>query len=276
MKKKKIVKNLEDTKFHVIMDCFLSAFKNYYVKMPKEHAFYKERWRMANVCLNLSYGMFVNDVLVGFIINAIGKRNNKLVAFNTGTGVIPEYRGQRIVNDLYKHAIPELKKNGSTHCRLEVIVENKIAIKAYRSIGFNRIKEYKCFGGEINVETYSNYTLKQVDVHSFNWEKTNQNAYSWDNHMNTIRKGNYNYYVVMRDDTIESYFIANVRNGYVAQFDVLNDARYNWQRLFSAMKITLGTIKINNVDVKLDTKITQLHHFGLKNTVNQYEMEFKL
>ena len=48
--------------------------------------------------------------MVGFILHALDKRNNKLTAFNTGTGVISEYRGKRIVNSIYTHALKCLKE----------------------------------------------------------------------------------------------------------------------------------------------------------------------
>ena len=271
-----IVKNLSKIDFNELMICFLKAFENYHVKMPTDYSYYKERWRIANVRFDLSFGMFDNDVLVGFIINAIDKRNNKLVAFNTGTGVIPEYRGQRIVNAIYKFAIPVLKKEGVALCALEVIKENTIAIKLYQRIGFKITKIYKCYGGEINIGKTNDYELKQVNRDAFDYNLTNQNVYSWDNHINVIRKGNYEYYQIIKNKTVESYFIINPQNGYIAQFDVLNETPQNWLCLFSAIKSVSRTIKINNVDQKLDSKIKSLNHFGLNNTVDQFEMEYKL
>ena len=100
-----IVKHLGHTDFNTIMACFLSAFENYFVKMPTDPKYYKQRWKAAKVNFNLSYGMFDNDKLVGFIINAIDERYGEYIAFNTGTGVIPEYRGQKIVKSIYLNRI---------------------------------------------------------------------------------------------------------------------------------------------------------------------------
>ena len=69
---------------------------------------------------------------------------NKFTAFNSGTGVVPKYRGRRIVKQLYDFAIPELLKRGVEKCGLEVIKENEKAIKAYRRVGFEIIKILKC------------------------------------------------------------------------------------------------------------------------------------
>ena len=146
----------------------------------------------------------------------------------------------------------------------------------YRSIGFKITKSYKCFGGEIKIEKTNDYELKQVNRDAFDYNPTNQNVYSWDNHINVIRKGNYEYYQIIKNKTVESYFIINPQNGYIAQFDVLNETSQNWQRLFSAIKSISDTIKINNVDEKLDSKINCLKHFRLNNTVDQFEMEVQL
>ena len=106
-----IITHLGHTDFNVIMECFLSSFEGYFVKMPTDYNYYKQRWKAAGVNFELSYGMFDDDKLVGFIIHAIDERGGALTAFNTGTGVIPDYRGKRIVKSIYNYAIPELLKN---------------------------------------------------------------------------------------------------------------------------------------------------------------------
>ncbi|SNY94781.1 GNAT family N-acetyltransferase [Flagellimonas pacifica] len=271
------VKNLEHIDFSMLMDCFLKAFENYFVKMPTDHEYYKDRWRMANVRFDLSYGMFDGDKLVGFIINAIDERAENLIAFNTGTGVLPEYRGQRIVNSICQYAFPELQKNGITTCRLEVIKDNVRAIKAYNSIGFKITKSYKCFSGDIEFnDEASDFELKKVDEAYFDWSSLHQHIYSWDNHINTIKRGSYSYYAILVEGKLDSYFVMQPDNDYVAQLDVIDSTIHSWNRLFTAMKSILKTIKINNVDERLNQKIDFLKKVGLKNTVDQYEMELNL
>jgi hypothetical protein len=62
----------------------------------------------------------------------------------------------------------------------------------------------------------------------------------------------------------------------LAQFDTFCNTNDNWIRLFTAIKNISGAIKINNVDESLTDKIHYLNYFGLKNTVDQFEMEMKL
>ncbi|WP_299116195.1 GNAT family N-acetyltransferase [uncultured Winogradskyella sp.] len=272
-----VVKHLGNTDFDIIMECFLSAFENYFVKMPTNHDFYRERWKAAGVRYDMSYGMFDSDRLVGFIINAIDERRGYLTAYNSGTGVIPEYRGKRIVKSIYDYAIPELIKSGVTKCQLEVITENVKAIKSYQGIGFKICKHFKCYKGILSAETYNNYTLKQVLHQDINWNAfPNQNLYSWDNQKESLIKGNYEYYEVHVKDKLQSYFIMNSKSGYIAQFEVLEDSVFQWQNLFFAIHSINSEIRINNVDDKLVSKVEALELAGLQNSVNQYEMVLKL
>ena len=130
------VKNLSDISIDELLDSFLSAFENYFVKMPSDRNYYVERWKAAKVDFNFSYGMMDKGKIIGFIIHAIDKRAGILTAFNTGTGVIPAYRGKRIVKSIYEYALEDLWQNGIEKSTFEVITKNNVAIRSYESVGF--------------------------------------------------------------------------------------------------------------------------------------------
>ena len=270
------IKHLGNTDFESIMECFLISFMNYFVKMPTDHNYYRQRWKAAGVQFDLSYGMFDNDKLVGFIINAIDERQSHFTAYNSGTGVIPEYRGKRIVKSIYEFAIPDLIKNGITKCQLEVITENEKAIKAYKGIGFEICKTFKCYSGELS-ESKFHSNLKELTFDEIDWNQIpNQDRYSWDFQHQCIRAGNSKYYIVTNNKEIESFFAINIDNGTINQFDVLNNSEGNWERLFLAIATVSKQVRTINVDDRLVAKIQAIEHAGLKNTVNQFEMELFL
>jgi hypothetical protein len=91
-----IVKNLSNTPFEPIIDCFFSSFENYVVPLPTDRAYYKERWKMDKVDYRLYYGMFDGEQLVGFIINAIDTRSGELIAFNTEQVFFPTTEVKRL------------------------------------------------------------------------------------------------------------------------------------------------------------------------------------
>jgi len=221
--------------------------------------------------------MFDKGKLVGFIIHAIDKRAGILTAFNTGTGVIPEYRGKRIVKSIYDYALKDLRQNGIKRSTLEVITKNSIAIRSYESIGFKVCKKYKCYKGVIRIENCDQFELKEIEFKNIDWEKLpNQQFYSWDNQKETILEGKYNIFQVLNNKEPESFFIINPESHYLAQFDILNTENKGWKRLFSAIKQVSGRIQINNVDERLKYKLDNLSIIGLENSVDQYEMELKI
>jgi len=272
-----IVKKLSKISLNEILDCFLLAFENYYVKMPTDRNYYKERWKSAKVDFNFSYGMFNKETLVGFVIHAIDKRDGVLTAFNTGTGVIPKYRGKRIVKLIYEYALKDLEKNGIEKSTLEVITKNEKAIRSYKNVGFEIYKKYKCFSGTIKIENSYPFELEKVNIENIAWEKLpNQQLYSWDNQKETILAGYYTFFQVLNNQEPESFFIIKSDTNYLAQFDLLKTKREGWNRLFSAVKQISNTIKINNVDERLKEKLDSLNVIGLENLVDQYEMELKI
>lgn len=205
------VKDLKNIDFDELLDCFLMAFENYFVKMPTDRNYYKERWRIAKVDFKLSYGMFDQEKLVGFIINAVDNRNGALTAFNTGTGVIPEYRGLKIVKSIYDYALTDLKRNGVVNCSLEVITNNEIAIRSYQSIGFEIIKKYKCYNGTINLENSDSVDLEEISCNKIDWENLPSNKYySWDNQKETIQEGKFKFFRVLNHHIPESFFAINL------------------------------------------------------------------
>lgn len=268
-----VVKNLNTVDFNDLVTCFLDAFENYFVQMPTEPAYYRERWRLAKVDLNYSYGMFDNNKLVGFVLHAIDNREGVDTAFNAGTGVLPAYRGRRIVQKIYEYARPLLAAINISVCRLEVITENETAIAAYHRIGFKKNKRYKCYRGAINSELNSKVPVQEIPYNKAPWDiLPNQDLYSWENQQACIANGPFQFFWVLHNDEPESFFIIDTSSGYLPQFDLLEDHEDGWDRLLKGISQVSAKIKINNVDERLTVKISQLNKAGLENHIDQYEM----
>lgn len=269
-----LVKNLASTPFNDLIDCFLKAFEDYFVPMPTEVSYYQKRWNMAGVDFNLSFGMFDADKLIGFIIHAVDTRNGKKIAFNTGTGVIPEYRGQRIIQQIYDYAFPILKKQGFTHSSLEVICENERAIKAYENVGFRICKKYYCYSGTFSLEKNNSTVLKQVVFSDIQWNYYNSNNYyCWDHQKETLQNSNYSYYQVFYHTNKIGFFVIDVKTGYLSQFETITNSDIEWYQLFQGIQEVNNTLKINNVTDHFKMKLKILNTLGLQNSINQYEME---
>lgn len=271
------IKNLTHVPFDEIVDCFLLSFENYYVTVPTDKKYYRERWKAAKVNYDYSYGMFDKNKLVGFIIHAIDHRAGALTAYNTGTGVLPGYRGRRIVKSIYEYALKALQKHGIEKSTLEVITKNIRAIRSYESIGFKISKTYSCFAGKIKNKSVDRFDFNEIPMGDVKWQNLpNQQFYSWDFQKETILERDYTFYQVFYRDKPESFFIIDPKTQILAQFDLLNSENLGWERLFAAIREVSDTIKVINVDHKLHNKIKALTSIGLKRSIDQYEMELTL
>lgn len=269
-----IVKNLADLPFDELFHCFQSAFEHYYVKLSTDKSYYQQRWKASGVNFRFSYGMFDQGKLVGFVIHAVDHRQGALRAYNAGTGVLPEYRGNRIVASIYEYALKDLQQNDIEQCTLEVIVENEKAIRAYQSVGFEIKKKYLCFSGRLKENQLEIPEIMALDVNSIPWDELpNQTFYAWEHQKETVLAGTYSFFKVLSDGTWESFFIIKPENGYLAQFDVLTPDTAAWKRLFAAIQHISPTIKAINIDGRLVEKVAGLKRQGLENPLNQYEME---
>ncbi len=272
-----IVKSLDTISFDTLIVCFLEAFANYYVPMPADKNYYKQRWQAAKVDYSLSFGMFDKDKLVGFIIHAVAQREERHIAFNTGTGVIPSYRGRGIVKRIYDYALSILKNRGVTHSVLEVISENERAINAYKNVGFRICKNYPCFKGTLEKSINEAVSLKKVRYQDFDWAHLpNQQVYSWDNHYTIIKNADYSYYQLLSNAILKGYVVIKPETGYIAQLDVFDNDAITWNVLLEGISKISREVRMINVDDRLTTKIEALKLAGLENYVSQFEMDMEL
>ncbi len=156
-----IITNLTSTDLGDITNTFNAAFSDYIIQFIATEEYLQNRWEAAGVNFELSFGAFIDNKLVGFIIHGIDIWDGLKTAFNVGTGVIPEHRGKKIVKKLYNHALPVLKSHGIKQCRLEVIQNNEKALRAYKSIGFKEKRELLCFAYKSNQTQYEMPPFKQ-------------------------------------------------------------------------------------------------------------------
>jgi len=106
------IKNLTNTNFQSIVDCFNEAFANYFVPIHATFDYLKLRWKGARIDPELSFGVFDEGKIVAFMFIGVDKHYGKLTAHNDGTGVTPVCRGNRLVDKMYEVALPKFKVKG--------------------------------------------------------------------------------------------------------------------------------------------------------------------
>ena len=101
------------------------------------------------VDFDASVGAYDGERLVGFTMIGIDKWGGERVAFDAGTGIIPEFRKQGLAKAMFDHALPGLRERAVTRFVLEVLQENEPAIKAYTKSGFEVSREFRSFAGDL-------------------------------------------------------------------------------------------------------------------------------
>ncbi len=270
------IKNLKETPLKDIVECLLEAFDGYFVQMPSDVAYWRKRYQGARVDFEYCYGAFDKGKLVAFIINGVDRLNGHLTAFNTGTGVLPAYRGRQLVDKIYAYAIPLLKEKGITKCVLEVIQDNARAIRVYQRIGFAIQRNLNCYKGTLS-ESEQVPKIKKIDfseLQELGYPK--HNFYSWD-HTNDalvqLGKEYETYTVVDPANQLLGYFIINPTNGRLAQVEVETE---DFATITAAISQVAKEVRIVNVDDRRVDLIENLLTYGLQNTINQYEMEMDI
>lgn len=273
------IKNLKDTPIKDIVQAISESFADYFVPLPSEVAYWEQRFKGARVNLELSFGMFDQGKLVGFIINGIDNSNGFKTAFNTGTGVTEAARGHGVTDMLYHYAIPVFKEHGIQRCSLEVIEQNARAIHVYERIGFHISKRLKCFKGTI-VPSDEKFTVQEIPFSAIEQESvTVDKFYSWDNTSTAIKASGdiYKSYKVTDEHGTEAgFFVMNPASGYVVQFEPNSDHQLKSSQLLAGINSVANVVKINNVDTHRPYIISSFLKAGLENFIDQYEMQMML
>lgn len=275
------IKALKDTPFPIILQCFYDAFADYFIDVRMPEAFWKERWKADRVDFHYSYGVFDGDKLVAIILHGIGERDDEKIAFNAGTGVIPEYRGQRLVKTMYEYFLPELQSTGIHKCALEVITENTKAIKAYQSAGMEITRHYICYNGAFEVQPQVTHDVEFRKVEQPDWEKYQafkQEDYSWGNSRPSVELYNsFDCFEMRSRNELTGYFLIDVKRKILAQFEVKNNDWETWGKtLFQKIHDLTPEIKINNQNNKNRHRLRFLEQIKLPVSIEQYEMEMKI
>ncbi len=261
-----------------ITKLFNDAFADYFIKVELSSDFMQEKIDSEAIQLDKSVGVFVEGKPVAFILHALRKN----VAYNAGTGVIPEFRGQHATVKMYNYILPILKSNGVSEVRLEVIDENTQAIKSYEKVGFIKERELPCFKGKL-LELKRNSSVQISNIEStdlttlqsfWEWQP------SWQQSTATLAKlADYQLIGAFLNDELVGYIYANVKLGRVAQFAVKPEFRKQGigTSLFQYFaQLCTCEIGVFNTDGNHPETGIFLQKLGLKPILSQIKMKLNL
>ncbi len=175
-------KTLENIPLKVLARTFNEAFENYFVPVKYNEELIKYKISIEKLNLELSIGAFENDRLVGFIWHCSDFKEDKKTAYNAATGVMPNFRGNGLTSKMYEHIIPQLKSSEIQQIELEVIDENIPAIKSYKKVGFEIVRNLHCFKGKLaSKDSDTNIQIRELMPNLGFAKKTATSKLTWQN-----------------------------------------------------------------------------------------------
>ena len=138
-------RTLETMTIEALHDTFLEAFSDYLVKMDVPLWKFETMARRRGMVPEMSVGAFVEDRMVGFIFNGVRQWGGRETAYDTGTGVVPEFRKMGATTRMFARTLEILGQAGIEQYLLEVIKDNDPAGDLYRKQGFEPLRGLNCY-----------------------------------------------------------------------------------------------------------------------------------
>lgn len=280
------IKSLEGLTFNELYEAFGRAFADYAIKMTKWDV--ERLLRRRGFFPQLSFGAFANNHLVAFTFNGTGSFNNLKTAYDTGTGTVPEYRGQGLAKRIFQHSIPYLQKAGVKQYLLEVLQNNEKAVALYKKMGFEITREFTYFildkhQFQIEEEPLNNeYTLSQVAVASTRFDPHFEDHLpSWQNSFDSINRAisDFMAFAVYHQEEMVAYCIFDPETGDITKLAIhpKHQGKGLKKALLYKAVVKLQNEKIKFINVPMNTA---LFNFLTENNFTysgkQYEMRLKL
>lgn len=276
------IQTLSGIQLSQIVNAFNVAFGDYFVKINLTNQLLLNKINSESIILNFSAGVFVEDNLVAFILSGIDEINGQKVAYNAGTCVIPEFRGNGLTKKMYRFLIPLLENESIYSHQLEVLTQNKVAQKVYESIGFEKRNILSCYRGVLKknlvkeaIKTEIIALPKQEVLEQF-WNLTP----SWQNSYNAVVREESNNFCIgyYLENQLKGYLIFNPSNYRIKQIAVDKTMRNRGigKTLCSSLRAIVGDEEVSVINISNDNQATNgfLTKVGLKKNAEQFEMYF--
>jgi len=135
------LKPLSSLSFAEAVELWNEGFQGYSVDLSMSLNDYLTRLHTTSVSIEKSLVAKVEGRPVGFLLNAIRHHAGQVVAWNGGTGVIPQFRSQGVGRVLVAGALKIYAEAKVDCATLEAISTNAPAIALYKSCGYDAVDE---------------------------------------------------------------------------------------------------------------------------------------
>jgi ribosomal protein S18 acetylase RimI-like enzyme len=268
---------------------FNCAFEDYLIPVKLSDADFKRKLiDKTDISFKYSVGCYSENKLVGFIFQSIGKYNDQKTAYNGGTGVIPSFRGNHLTYHMYQHVLPKLVNKEVKNCVLEVISNNKPAIKSYEMVGFRKSKFYHCLKLEEESRYLANapqYRFRIVEPGKPRWDLYESFCDYDTSFLDTffMLKKNRKFEKILEayeGEDLVGYIIYNKKMGRVGNIGVNKQYRGKGIGTFLIKRMHTDCRKmpvyILNVNERSYNLLNFFLRLGFRNDIDQFELELNL
>ena len=228
------IKPLTNTSIESIHQAFQKAFADYQepfdMTVPQLQYMIERR----GFAPKLSFGAFDDKELVGFTLNGVGLWNNQLTAYDTGTGIVKDYRKQGIATHIFDESLPVLKQHKVNQYLLEVIKTNTKAYELYKKAGFEVLREFDYFVSPIGKVKFEAKNLGAeflfLELENPQWELFStfrDFAPSWQNSSDSIQRKQSFFKIlgIFNEENLIGYGIIEPHTGDIPQFAIAKNFR---------------------------------------------------
>lgn len=268
-------KSLNNVSYNQIAQCFNLAFSDYYLPIQLTEEKLQSYLEISGVDKELSYGAFLNNEIVGFILNSCSIYNNCRAVFDIGTGVIPDHRGNKVFTNLFRFAEQELKKHQIEKYYLEVLQQNDKAISVYKKQAFTITREFSVLNASDYDKGIIDPRVEYTEFNDFDWNKVNHcNCVnpSYEHSTNILKINSTCYSVAYRreNDKISAFCVFYKGNGSIIQlgYSDINELKLIVKQLLSKF----NNITVKNIDVIYSDLLEMFYSIGFKEVAKQFEM----
>jgi GNAT superfamily N-acetyltransferase len=130
------ITNFCECTFQQALTVWNEGFQGYFADMTITMDRFMARFVQESLSPELSVLAWVNERPVGFILNGVRTIHGKRIAWNGGTGVVPEYRRSGLGRRMMEACLDVYRAHDIDTAYLEAIVQNTPAIALYQKFGY--------------------------------------------------------------------------------------------------------------------------------------------
>ncbi len=278
---------LDTCSFDELYATFSAAFADYEVQVD-EHGL-RRMLRRRGFDPALSFGLRIDGQLVSFTFNGIGDFAGERCAYDSGTGTLPDFRGQGLASRLFTASLPTLWRAGVRNYVLEVLQHNDAAVSVYRRLGFTASREFSYHvQSDLGAIRPAALRMENVLIHTISFGELTALGIdpdyvpSWQNSLDSVRRSAETFLLLgaFQAGRAVGCALFEPATGDVAQLLVHPHARRRGvgSALLRAMLEAnrAEVLKVINVDARDGSTLAFLEACGIPRTGMQFEMMLPL